>query len=213
MVAIERLGVALAVVLLYTAPIWVLAVRAAFSRSVRRSDAAAVAMAVAGVALIYLPSSSAREAIWDIAWGLASGLLYAALIVGSWAVLEKAGFLKGRLTPAAAAISVQGWAAPSLALAVALSGASVGRGDVASGLYLGLVSSVVAYYLFYEGLSRVPPERVSVAATLEPLLGVFWGVLLLGEAMGLSRALGAALVILSQLFISLARQDSSRVPS
>jgi len=62
-------------------------------------------------------------------------------------------------------------------------------------LYLGFFGTVLGFFWYYEGILAIGPSRASVFINFVPVSGVFFGWLLLGEAINLSLILGAAMVI------------------
>jgi O-acetylserine/cysteine efflux transporter len=61
--------------------------------------------------------------------------------------------------------------------------------------YTALGSSLVAYTIWYRLLARHPVSRVMPYSLLTPLLGVVFGVLLLGDGIGLHKVVGGIMVI------------------
>ena len=64
-------------------------------------------------------------------------------------------------------------------------------------LYLGLASSVVAFWLNYWLLQRVSATTVLSMALVQPLLAALLGALILGERFGATAALGGLLILIS----------------
>ena len=62
-------------------------------------------------------------------------------------------------------------------------------------LYLGFFGTVLGFFWYYEGIRQIGPSRASVFINFVPVSGVFFGWLLLSEAVNLSLLLGAALVL------------------
>jgi drug/metabolite transporter (DMT)-like permease len=62
-------------------------------------------------------------------------------------------------------------------------------------LYLAVFGTVLAFVLFYEGVSRIGPARAAAFAMLVPIFGVLSSVVLLGEELGLSLVLGGAAIL------------------
>ena len=62
-------------------------------------------------------------------------------------------------------------------------------------LYLAVFGTVVAFVLFYEGVSRIGPARAAAFAMLVPIFGVLGSVVLLGEELGFSLVVGGAAII------------------
>ncbi|HET9323234.1 MAG TPA: DMT family transporter [Gaiellaceae bacterium] len=62
-------------------------------------------------------------------------------------------------------------------------------------LYLAVFGTVVAFVLFYEGVSRIGPARAASFAMLVPIFGVLSSVALLGERLRISLVVGGAAII------------------
>jgi drug/metabolite transporter (DMT)-like permease len=60
---------------------------------------------------------------------------------------------------------------------------------------LGLLTSGVAYLLFFRLVRDIGPVRTLVTGFTTPLLGTLWGWLLLEEAITLPMLVGVALVV------------------
>ncbi|MFZ5631841.1 MAG: DMT family transporter [Bacillota bacterium] len=63
-------------------------------------------------------------------------------------------------------------------------------------LYLGLLSSVVAFFLLNYALSRMPASRTAVFLNLIPLVSLLAGVVFYGERLGPWQLAGCALILL-----------------
>ena len=66
---------------------------------------------------------------------------------------------------------------------------------LAAWLALGAFSSGVAYILYYKLIAEVGATSASFGTYLIPIVGVFWGWLLLGEAFGLRTIVGVGLIL------------------
>jgi len=62
-------------------------------------------------------------------------------------------------------------------------------------LYLGFFGTVLGFFWYYEGIRAIGPSRASVFINFVPVSGVFFGWLMLDEAVNLSLLAGAALVM------------------
>jgi drug/metabolite transporter (DMT)-like permease len=69
------------------------------------------------------------------------------------------------------------------------------RNFVVSVVYLGLLSSVVAYYLMNYTLSRLPASRSSVFANLSTIVSIAAGVVILHEKFYLYHLIGSAMIL------------------
>src|SRR5687767_7725126 len=68
---------------------------------------------------------------------------------------------------------------------------------VVSLLYLGIASSVVAFWLNYWLLKRVSTTMVLSMALVQPLIAALLGALILGERFGIVAALGGVCILVS----------------
>lgn len=76
-----------------------------------------------------------------------------------------------------------------------------------------LLSTIVAFWSYMEGLGRLGPIKTSLVALLEPLLTVIFSVIILGEALTRDIVLGGCLVMAS-LFITVraSQKEAGREP-
>ena len=74
--------------------------------------------------------------------------------------------------------------------------ASIGGWTWAQILYLGVVTSVISYLLWYYALGRVEAGKVALFANLQPILTTVLAVVLLGQGVTLQFVLGGMLAIL-----------------
>lgn len=72
-------------------------------------------------------------------------------------------------------------------------------------LYLGIVSTAGAFFLWNKGLQMVDASSGGLFFFFQPLVGTFLGWLILGEVVGASFWLGAAMIVIS---VSLVLRDS-----
>ena len=197
--AIERTSVATAIIIQYTAPVWVLLYLAARDRA--RPTArklAAVALAVAGSALVIniFTSGIARDH-----YGLVAAFLSALTFAFSnlwghyllkshdrWTVLLYTTFTAGLL-----------WLAinpPGKLLALHLTGTQwlllVG---------FSVVSVLVPLGFYYAGLQLLEPMSAVVASCLEPVFAIAIAALALGETMQSVQVLGIALVLAAIILV------------
>lgn len=68
-------------------------------------------------------------------------------------------------------------------------------GAVAGLLWIALPGTVLAYVVWFRGLSRMPAGATALIGLLNPVVGTLLGVVIAGEAFGWAQALGMALVL------------------
>ncbi len=177
---------------------------------VTRRRLAALALASLGVLAVLDPSSASlgqRAFLGNLA------LLGAALTWGLYSVLVKqaSGYLN---TLEVSFIVLFGGLPIGVPLAwVELT--TIGMGEITSGvvagvLYLGIISTALAMYLWNKSLALLDAGLVSLLFFAQPVVGVALGALLLHEPLGLPFWLGAALISGGLL---LAAATPGRVPS
>jgi drug/metabolite transporter (DMT)-like permease len=184
-------GAALGSLITTAAPLVTVAISAFLGREkVSRLAWVGLLLALGGVAVL---SGGGTGNIAGIIW-----LLVAAV---SWGVL---GILGGELVKKSDAALITAWASLIGGLGVLpfipgeLSSQSIGTITpviILGILYLGVVSTAVAFALWVYGVSRAGAVRSGLAYFAQPLVGSLLGALLLKEALGPSFALGAGLLI------------------
>ena len=202
-VCIEKSGSAMAVVLMFTAPVWVaLFSRVLFHESIGRRKLLPMAVAFAGVALICLSGGSMGG---DVSWmgigsGIVCGLFYAGHFVffGWWRRrYSSAAMFAMTFIPAAAVLAF--FADPGPISALGWVGIAVPA----------VISTYGAYYLYGQSLLILTPVQAAIIGNIEPVAATmlawwFWdenftvcgwagSILVLGAvaAMTLSRGRGA----------------------
>lgn len=194
--AIQQLPVAVAIVLLFMAPILVVLWSALMSRCLPpRYVQIALLLSVFGVILVsnLLTSNIKQINGFGILVGLSTAVFFAAYIVLSEQVSitgETIGVMLKTFAIASlfwiAYQSTQGipWAlfAPENILNV---------------LYVGLAGNLLPYLLFFWCIQRVRAEQAAIAATLEPVIagGIAW--IWFGQALTLMQILGAVLIVVA----------------
>ena len=198
-IAIQRTNVATAIIVQYTAPVWVLLyVVARGQQKLTAQKVAAVALAVTGIALVIgiagTKPASARALRLD-----SYGILAALMASFSFAFYNVAGHrilarydrwrvLVWTLTAAAAFWLVVN---PPWKIAAA-------HYAPAQWLYLfvfSMISVLGAFSLYFLGLQHLEPTRAIIASCLEPVFSILLAALLLGEVLRPIQTLGIACVL------------------
>jgi DME family drug/metabolite transporter len=166
--------------------------------------------AIGGLALIALASGSATASaphpILGIIASLGSGLGYAATTLLNRRLVRDGEPLF--LTATTSAIG----GVVLLPLAIPL-GMAVPSDAIADGwlIYIGLVSTVAAYGLFYAGLRSVLPEVAGVLTLLEPLAATVLAAIFLHETLTHAGMVGAALLLIA-ITVLYARKPEPAAP-
>src|SRR5919199_2965385 len=188
---IKLASVAVAVVTVYTAPIF-LALLAPLALPEARSRVALAALApgAAGILLIALGGSGGGHARpLGIACGLGAGITYAVLVIGT-----------KQLSARLPVVTVQLWSmigASAVLAPVAFTAArSTPRGgEIGYVLLLGLGFTAVSSYVYIWLLRRVTAQAVGLLAYVEPVSAALLAWAILDQRLGWPIAVGGALVL------------------
>lgn len=207
--AVADVGVAVAtLVTLGLAPVAAVGVESARARQWPAPLTLAVLIcALTGLALVSLSGSTeivAPHPTRGLILAVLSGLLYA----GSTLISRG---LSGRLSPqvltaGTTLIGLVLLLPPALVMGAAVPLTAPVLGGLA---YLGLVTTVIAYMLFYLGLRTTPGGVAMVLTLLEPATAVVLAAVLLAEPITLTSGSGALLVLTAVAVLSLAPSVSS----
>lgn len=190
--------VATAVVLLYTAPIFVVVLaRALYGERFTASKTVALVLAIAGCALVaglYRPGHLLVNAA-GILFGLGAGFTYAL-----YSVYGKK--MAADYNPLTIAVYIMGFGALFLfpvrpSSLIALAGSPPEAWLLV--LVLALLPALIPYMLYPAGLRFIEVGRASLIATVEPVVAMLLAFVVLGEGMEPLQILGAALVISAAL--------------
>ncbi|MFW5951480.1 MAG: DMT family transporter [Gemmatimonadota bacterium] len=217
--AVERVPLAVAAALLYTAPGWVVAIAWSLGwEPVRRNRLLPLAMVLAGAFLVTgawrvltgdwgpgpgtggpdLVAAPADDGLRGppgpigragIAFGLASGITYAL-----YTVLGK----RVRAEYSVTTTILYAYGIGALVLAIGAPPWTVfTQHPDATGLILlmGLGPTLLAALLFYGGLHHIDASAASMLATIEPVVAALLGLAWLGEGLSVATIIGTALII------------------
>ncbi len=198
--AMQHTSLAVAGVLLYTAPIFVMLLSAAlFRETITRKKLLALALAFGGCILVSGIGTNSRVSLPGLLFGLGAGVSYAMYSIfgryaiqrgyGSWTITfytflfctVLSCFLCDWQTvlPVAAQPVELGW---------------IGG--------LGLVTAFAPYILYSLGLEAIENSRASILASIEPVVAAVISVVVFRETLSLTAALGITLVLSAILILS-----------
>ena len=180
-------GAALAAVLLYTAPVWVVIASALLLREpITRAKAAALGLTLAGVVLVASGAGGLNISAAAIAWGLAASFAYAAYYLFGKRYFPRYGvptvFLYALLLGAVGLYPLVEWS-PKVPM------------DWIVFAWLALVPTWAAYFVYGIGLGAVEAGRAATIAMLEPVVTALIAYWLWGEDLGARGYAGAVLVL------------------
>jgi DME family drug/metabolite transporter len=212
-IGVQDVGVSIStLVSLGVAPIALTAGAAVARRRIPQpSGLAVLACAIAGLALVSLQPGSgvgAPHPVIGVLASIASGLGYAAITALSRRMSELDPLLLTGVTSGVGAVVL-------LPFAVA-AGLPVPHDAVANGwlVYIGIVPTVAAYWLFYRGLRSTVSEVAGVLTLLEPLAAAVLAALVLHESLSGWAVVGGLLMLVAvgSLYLRRPAPDVGEVP-
>jgi DME family drug/metabolite transporter len=208
--AIQRTNVATAIMVQYTAPVWVLlymVARGLQPAALRR--VAAVALAVAGIALVIglFGAGGVRPDTIGVVAALLAALSFAYYNIGGHTILA-------RYDPWIVLLYVTFSA--SLFWIVINPPWKVLAAHYSSGQWLflllfSIVSVVMAYSFYIAGLRYLDPTRAVVVSCLEPVFAIVMAAIVLGEAVRPLQTLGIVLVLSAIIVVQTPNKRSGEV--
>jgi drug/metabolite transporter (DMT)-like permease len=198
--ALTHIDASLTALLLYLYPVLVVLGAVALGRErVSRRRIIALGLACAGAALVLLGGSVGAVDGVGVAMAIGAAVVYATyILVADGVVHDVDPFMLSAIITTGAAASLLAVGAGSGSLHLGFSAA--GWGWIVA---LGAGSTVLAISAFFMGLRVVGPATASIVSTAEPTITVGLAAAIYGEALGLGRLLGGALVLAAVIVLQL----------
>nr|WP_263325958.1 DMT family transporter [Neobacillus sp. Marseille-Q6967] len=200
--AINQMNLSIAVVLLYTAPAFVVILSFLFLKEeMNRKKLISVIGTVAGCILIAGIGSNEAGAISPsgVIIGLGAGFGYALYsIFGKFALEKYSPFTVTFYTFVTASFVLLPLTGLWHKTEVILSG-----NVLFYGIGLGLFPTVMAYLFYTKGLEKIESSKAAIIATVEPVVATLLSVLFYKESFGGYQLIGAIMILFSVIYINL----------
>ena len=200
----EYASLSVAAILLYTAPFFVMVMSFFFfQEKITLKKLLALLLAFLGCVLVSGVFRQELSLSWQgILWGLGAGFGYALYSIFAKFALKK----YDTLTVIFYTFLVAAVGASFLCRPVTMF-STLSNHPESSWILLayGILTGAAAYYFYTKGLSKTPPAKASVLATVEPVVATVCGICL-GEALGIDSIFGILFVIGAVLYLQ--RQTS-----
>lgn len=209
-VAIQRTNVATAIIVQYTAPVWVLIyVVVRGQQKLTAQKIIAVVLAVTGIGLVInLLGTSSGFALRLDPYGLSAAMLasfsFAFYNVAGHRILARHDRWRVLVWTLAAAAAFWLIVNPPWKIVAA-------HYTPAQWLFLfvfSMISVLAAFSLYFLGLQHLEPTRAIIASCLEPVFSILLAALLLGEALGLIQTFGIILVLAAIVIVQRPGRDA-----
>jgi drug/metabolite transporter, DME family len=200
--AINQMSLSFAVILLYTAPTFVVVLSYLFLKeSMDSRKIISVIGTLIGCALIVGVSFNDSPSInlVGILTGLGAGFGYALYtIFGKFALVKYRPFTVTFYTFLVAAVTLLLFTDLIEKRSMLVSGEVI-----LYGVSLGLFPTVIAYLLYTKGLEKMESSKASIIATVEPVAATLLSVFLYKENFGMLQFVGTVIILLSVILINL----------
>jgi DME family drug/metabolite transporter len=201
-VAIQRTNVATAIILQYTAPVWVLlytTVRGVQRPSGRRIAAVALAVVGCTLAVGLVGSGGFRMDPLGVSAALLAAFSFAFYNVGGHSVLARYDRWKVLLWVLVGTAGFWMVVNPPWKVAAA----HYGGAQWAFMAVFSLVSVLVPFSCYFAGLQHLEPTRAIVASCLEPVFSIVLAAIVLGELLRSVQTVGIVLVLIAIVLIQM----------
>lgn len=204
-VAIQRTSIAIAIVLQYTAPVWVLLyVVARGQQRLTVQKIAAVAVAITGIALtIGIVGMRSASSLRLDAWGLIAAILasfsFAFYNVGGHHILARHD--RWRVLVWTLATASIFWLLVNPPWKVAAAHYTPAQWGFL--FIFSMISVLGSFSLYFLGLQYLEPSRAIIASCLEPVFSILLAALLLGEGVRPIQVIGIVLVLSAIVIVQL----------
>ena len=191
----------IAVVLLYTSPIWIMLMSALFFHErITRRKLAALGLTFAGCVLVAgLLGGTVQLTPMVLLTGVASGLFY-----GSYSIFGRVALRRYDPLTLTFYTFVFGTAA-SLLLGDPAHTIGCFAADpplIAAGLGIGVVCTLAPFLLYTMGLKGLDTGKAGILATSEPLVGSLAGFIVFGDSLGVQKIVGIVLILAAVVLVN-----------
>jgi drug/metabolite transporter (DMT)-like permease len=199
-ISVKHTSVSIAVLLLYTAPVYVTLLSPLLLKEyINRRSIFALVISIIGVILVIRPDTLFQDVDYTYLIGLAAGLV-SGVLYGGMTLTSR--YLKDDYTGTTQAA----WALLITLLIFTPYSVAITQKVLLDNLgvlvLFGLISTALALVLYLSGLMQVRAQNASIVALLEPASAVVFAYLILSEPVTASMLAGGALILLGAVIIS-----------
>ena len=175
-----------------------------FKTAIRRHHVISLALSYTGITLVFAANLKLAQDPRTVLLGgglvFLSAIAYAIYMIGSGRVIPRVG--PARFTGYASTVAC-GFAIGQFFLGHGIDGLAQPAKVYWLSIAMALISTVMPIWLMAEGVKRIGANQTSMIGAIGPVLTIFFGWLILNEAITPVQILGAALVLAGVLLVSL----------
>ncbi len=203
--AIEKTSLAVAGVLLYTAPVFVMLASAfLFREKITGEKLLALVLAFLGCGFVSGVGSGSHVSLEGFFWGIASGIAYASYsIFGRYAVKRGYGpwtmiFYTFLFCLLAHSMTCDWYLVRKTLFDIR---------EIPWAAGLGVVTAFLPFFFYSSGLTVLENSRASILASVEPVVAAMTGILVFQEMPTISGVFGILLVLMAVVMLSLQKGE------
>lgn len=208
--AVSSTNVSLSVLLLYTAPVYVLlAAPFVLKEKIRTKNLCALVLSLTGAIVVVGPEnifSGTAEVgsgyLFGVLMGLLSGFFYACITMTSRYLRDEYSGLEQLFLSTGVTLVIL------LPLMFQVSSAALLE-NLPVLLFLGVMITSIGSILFFTGLEHVKAQNASIISLLEPVSAIFFAYLILHDTVSKSTLIGCVLILASSLLMSLEEESKT----
>lgn len=202
-ISVKYTSVSIAVLLLYTAPVYVTLLSPIILKEyITRSSLLALGISIAGVIMVIQPGALFKDVdniyVIGLAAGLVSGLCYASMIMTSRYLRDH---YSGTAQAAWALFITMAIFSP---YAIAIPGRVV-LDNLFVLVLFGLLPTAIALILYLNGLMYLRAQSASIIALLEPVSAMVFAFIILSEPISYATIMGGGFILLGGVLVSRAQ--------
>lgn len=199
--SMQMTSVSTAVVLMYTAPIYVTVCSVMFlDEKMTKTKLLAVILVITGCVMVSGAVGGMAFEPWGVLIGILSGICYAA-----YNLFAKISMRAGVLPESATLYCFLCASAVAMIVSDPIGVIDItceNPGVYITGLFaLGIVTCVLPYFVYNLGLKSLPAGVASSLGILEPMAATFFSVILFGEELGIVKTLGIVTILLAVVLL------------
>ncbi len=209
--AVSFTNVSISVLLLYTAPFYVLLLAPILLKEkLSRKSLAALILSLVGVTIVIGPenlvsgSGSEPEYLFGVLMGLFSGFFYACVTITSRYLRDEYSGLEQLFISTCVTLVL-------LLPFVRQASAAALIENLPVLLFLGVTTTSVGSILYFTGLLHVKAQNASILSLLEPVSAIFFAYLLLKDPISTETLLGCVLILSSSFLASLEEESKTEI--